>query len=395
MLDGNAPPQAAAPPADLAAAPPRPGLEPERVTPEAEQAAPVEAAAEPSPPEPVPPSPPLLPYLDRTKAFVDSQEREEQAVTLACGSRTVKLPPWQSQALWHLADGKVLDFGAVDGLGVEAAALQLAVLETLDTLGREDLDEPTRLAAQDDLARLLGLVHSTVERLRAVTNAAVLHGRTEESKRLTACRSSLAETVREARRLHDSVVPVEDAQAPAPVHPDHGLAAPLPPSTASDAPPAEATEEEAEEETEEPGHPHHGITALRRRRREAERVRRKRIKILSLVLGGLAAIWLLAVMLPAALSSKMRVFRPDDFRSWPAVVRVVARPPSLFLVVEADRWKQMELSERERVVKAIGDLISPEGYTGVAISSSDGEVVGRWLRNTGATVIRDSDRPPS
>jgi hypothetical protein len=75
-----------------------------------------------------------------------------------------------------------------------------------------------------------------------------------------------------------------------------------------------------------------------------------------------------------------------DFENVPGVVAVRARPPSLFVEVDAAAWRPLGERERQALVASVGTLAEGAGYTGARLQSTEGESLGEWLLKTGARL---------
>ncbi|MDH3626855.1 MAG: hypothetical protein OEV00_02095 [Acidobacteriota bacterium] len=106
-----------------------------------------------------------------------------------------------------------------------------------------------------------------------------------------------------------------------------------------------------------------------------------------MVLGVLVAIWGVFV-LPKATSDGIPVLTMDQLPRNSAIVRIEARPPSLFLAVSDDEWWSMARAEREELMTEIGATASVAGYKGAQFFLHDGTTVGRWLESTGCWLAK-------
>jgi hypothetical protein len=66
---------------------------------------------------------------------------------------------------------------------------------------------------------------------------------------------------------------------------------------------------------------------------------------------------------------------------------VVSRPPSLFVQVDKDLWNVLPKPERVALVEQIGQKADAAGYTGAALRTAQGTIVGQWLKSSGARLV--------
>ena len=82
----------------------------------------------------------------------------------------------------------------------------------------------------------------------------------------------------------------------------------------------------------------------------------------------------------------------SDFAGQHEITGVVARPPSLYVTVDAQSWTRMGLLERQQLIEAIGAKLAAAGYVGAHVTDSDGNSVARWLKDTGVKITENSHR---
>ncbi len=63
-----------------------------------------------------------------------------------------------------------------------------------------------------------------------------------------------------------------------------------------------------------------------------------------------------------------------------------ARPPSLFVTLHPDRWRELSPAERRDLVTQIGRIANGVGYSGAHVRTDGGPSVGQWLRKTGVQL---------
>jgi len=70
-----------------------------------------------------------------------------------------------------------------------------------------------------------------------------------------------------------------------------------------------------------------------------------------------------------------------------SIREVVSRPPSLFIQVDADMWNVLPKAERVALIEQIGQKADAAGYTGAALRTQKGPIVGQWLKASGARLV--------
>ncbi len=59
----------------------------------------------------------------------------------------------------------------------------------------------------------------------------------------------------------------------------------------------------------------------------------------------------------------------------------------MFITVDTETWDSLAAPDREAMLAEIGTVAEGAGYTGAAVRKTDGIVVGRWLRSSGARLV--------
>jgi hypothetical protein len=94
-----------------------------------------------------------------------------------------------------------------------------------------------------------------------------------------------------------------------------------------------------------------------------------------------------AVMLPRLSRSGPPLLTLEQFSHLEALRSVAAHPPSLYVVLDGDRWRAGSSDEQRRLLEEVGRIALAAGYSGVHARTSDGVTVGQWLRKTGVRLI--------
>ncbi len=105
------------------------------------------------------------------------------------------------------------------------------------------------------------------------------------------------------------------------------------------------------------------------------------------ILGFMCVGWALFTLRQRATVVKpLTEFALSDFVAHDGITRVVARPPSLYVTVDAESWGRMGLLERQQMIEAIGAKLTQAGYVGAHVTDSEGNSVARWLKDTGVRI---------
>lgn len=137
---------------------------------------------------------------------------------------------------------------------------------------------------------------------------------------------------------------------------------------------------------------------VRRLAREALSLLPSRTEALVAALAVTAVIWLTCIVLPGRARSAPRLLTATDFPGTPGLAAVEARPPSLYVTVEAAIWSGLSAEERLQLVQSLATVLMTSDYRGLWLRTVEGRPVGQWLRQTGAKLIETdetrSEAPP-
>lgn len=114
--------------------------------------------------------------------------------------------------------------------------------------------------------------------------------------------------------------------------------------------------------------------------------RHSRLKPLLIVFGVAVAAWAILI-LPRGFKPELPELTAQDLSFAPAVREVTARPPSLFLVVDAAAWEGMPAEGREELVRQIGAKAEEAGYSGAHLRLKSGTTVAQWSRLQGVKLV--------
>jgi hypothetical protein len=112
-----------------------------------------------------------------------------------------------------------------------------------------------------------------------------------------------------------------------------------------------------------------------------------RVKAMFVMLVVLVAAWTALVLLPQLAQQPLETLSITDFRTVPQVRQVLARPPSLYVVVSEREWSRLSPESRLEVVDQIGEIAERADYTGAVLRLSNDDTVGRWLRAKGSSLV--------
>ena len=74
-----------------------------------------------------------------------------------------------------------------------------------------------------------------------------------------------------------------------------------------------------------------------------------------------------------------------------AMVAVTARPPSLFVQVDARSWNRLSSREREVLFENTGTTAQLAGYTGALFRTEAGTSVAQWMKTGGVRTFERSE----
>ena len=160
--------------------------------------------AAPSPAEPEPADGDLELFLARAAAFLRSRGKEDAAVAIRFGSRTLELPAWERRILWQVLCEGVAPGSAWHDQMAAGAALQLAILAALDELDAKELSPGARHRVRAELERAVPLATHLADEIRGAIESMVASGRSDDARRLTGFRNRFIVTLREGRRATET-----------------------------------------------------------------------------------------------------------------------------------------------------------------------------------------------
>jgi hypothetical protein len=103
------------------------------------------------------------------------------------------------------------------------------------------------------------------------------------------------------------------------------------------------------------------------------------------------ALWLGAVKLPQISRIEPHQLTLADFKGGEIFLRVDAKPPSLFMEVDAAAWNRLNAANRLKLIETTGSVLAANGYTGVLLRTERNRPLAQWLRGRGATLIESDE----
>ncbi len=100
-------------------------------------------------------------------------------------------------------------------------------------------------------------------------------------------------------------------------------------------------------------------------------------------------VWVVLVVYPAVTRVEYPAFTMVDFDDVIEIQEVVAKPPALYVTVDAGLWKRMDAEKRLDLVRMVGQKLSAAGYMGANFTNGEGRTVAQWMKKTGASLTPD------
>jgi hypothetical protein len=115
-----------------------------------------------------------------------------------------------------------------------------------------------------------------------------------------------------------------------------------------------------------------------------------RTRLLVTLLVALMTIWIVFFM-PRLFQPEPVVLERAEFRHVPGVMKIEARPPSLFVTVDPVDWRGMSVEQQSALLDEVGKVAAAAGYVGADVRDTDGIVVGRWFSERGSQLVSASN----
>ena len=317
----------------------------------------------------------LAPYLERLGRMDGTAEPPAEAGI----PPALVLGDWEQQvvraALASTEDGR----RHWETLLAEGVALQTKYIAEIDEVAEQgevapELEQQLRQRVMHSLAIGLALM----DELQREIDGMILGGNVAQAKKLTGFRNKLGQLI---AQIKERVGPDEIVLAQA-------LAAEMITPVEKKESPTERRLEEPEEET-----PSQAVRFETRHRplgRMLEREERKNhLKPLLIVLAVAALVWTVLI-LPRSFVPTLPELTDQELAFSPAIQEVIARPPSLYLVMDGAAWKKMPEHQREELVRQIGQTADEAGYSGAQLRLRDGTTLAQWSETRGVKLVPSS-----
>ena len=107
------------------------------------------------------------------------------------------------------------------------------------------------------------------------------------------------------------------------------------------------------------------------------------------------ALWLGAFKLPQLIRSEPPRLALSDFDSGGTFTRVDAKPPSLYIEVDAEAWAGLDAEARLALVEMTGDTLAANGYSGALLRTAKNRPLAQWSERRGAVLIDAEEQASS
>jgi hypothetical protein len=101
------------------------------------------------------------------------------------------------------------------------------------------------------------------------------------------------------------------------------------------------------------------------------------------------AIWLGAVKLPQIIKIELPILTKADFPQAAAFLKVEAKPPSVFIDVDAVAWRAMDESKKIALVEMTGEVLAAGEYAGALLRTERGKPLAQWMSSRGAVLLKE------
>lgn len=311
----------------------------------------------------------LAPYLERVELVRSGKL-----------NASLELDSWESRvvdiALGESCEAEVGDADdwpslVVEGIAfMDKAAEDMSLLETSEAIPAETV---TTLHARLMTDGAIGL--ALMEELQRAVDTLVVMGRIDDAKKLTGFRnrighpvSRIKETVgpvahQAAERLATRMVPDQQALRRVVAKPDARVARPAQQTFARRA----------------------SASAQPARAEMSFEKTPNRTKPMLMILGVLIIVWAVFI-LPLLNRPELPILTQEQIPESEAIRAVAARPPSLFVELDARAWNRMSDAERRQLIADVGQVAQASGYTGALFREADGSSRAQWLKQRGVLL---------
>ena len=356
----------------------------------------------------------LEPYLQKLESWCANAggvEDLERRANIKVGQRNLPLEPWERLQLKLYFDDHEGQPGGTPELTAHGSAQLIKIAFDVVRLKQgNNLSSAALYALQAELMLDTALGMALLKEAQAMIDELVRAGKVEPAKNLSQFRHKLVHAVTEAKQhiaeseraqaeeLCGALTDIPDFPEPETTQPQPTPQAPR--TTAPTAPDVEAVVQQAlAEQVEGP------LAAPRRRTRPSGKptARRSatprgapvtlpsRTQLLAVGLAIAFALWLILVQAPKLLIEELPVLARGDFRDAELMTELHARPPSVYITLDEERWWRLRPAERNRVVREFADTTFAAGFQGMHVRGESGRPLARWLKDRGVESINQGE----
>ena len=113
---------------------------------------------------------------------------------------------------------------------------------------------------------------------------------------------------------------------------------------------------------------------------------RSHIKPLLMLLGLTVVVWGVFIM-PKFSGKTLPELTMQDVAPRAEIRHVVARPPSLYVKLDTQKWRALSKEERLSLVEDVGRTATAAGYHGARFTLENGRTAAQWLKERGSQLI--------
>jgi hypothetical protein len=130
---------------------------------------------------------------------------------------------------------------------------------------------------------------------------------------------------------------------------------------------------------------------LKKRARAALTLLPSRTDLLIYALLIALAAWLGAIKLPQVAVNEPPLLGLTDLQGEGIFLQADAKPPSLYLEVDAAAWSELSAEAQMGIVESVGDLLAANGYSGALLRSAKKRPLAQWLQGRGAALLESDE----
>jgi len=315
----------------------------------------------------------LVPYIEwlRKRCLGMAGEVASTGETkISFGQRTLSLDAWELERLREsLGSGAAPAEHCV--LLTEIVALLLKCMadgERFAAASGGSVDQFYRLQAELMLDSNLG--NSLIGRTQRAVDSLVQEGMTQEARQLSGTLHKLRRSLIEVNR-------------------NAGTKAELPPT--GDSVPTITISDRAVERLADPSD---AAETYRDRELEtvaAAKVGSARTRVLAVVFALTAAIWVVAVKLPAFFGSRLPQLRISELQAPAVQLSLHSRWPTLYVEARGEVWDSLRGEERRHMVTGLVERASEKGFTSMLMRTTDGRTLAQWWRGGDVRWVDPAD----